>query len=257
MGKEIRLSTHHPLLRYILQWADNSLIIGHRLSEWCGHGPVLEQDIAMTNIALDLIGEARNLYQYAAEIEGNKTEDDYPFKRKENEFYNCLLTELPNGHFGDTIVRQFLYDTFHYFLLEELKSSNDERLSLIARKSFKEVSYHLDFSSKWMLRLGDGTEKSHNKIQEALNDKWIYSQEFFMASETDFIMLDENIGVDLSAIQQKVNDYRQKIIKEATLSIPEEQFFQSGGKNGTHTEYLGYILTDMQYYPRTYPNTTW
>ena len=191
MVKEINLSTHHQLLRYILQWADNSLIIGHRLAEWCGHGPVLEQDIAMTNIALDLIGEARNLYQYAAEIEGNKTEDDYPYQRKENEFYNCLLTELPNGHFGDTIVRHFLYDTFHYFFLEEMKSSSDEQLSLIARKSFKEVSYHLDFSGKWMLRLGDGTEESHKKVQQALNDIWIYGQEFFMPLEVDHQMMEK------------------------------------------------------------------
>ena len=246
-------------LNYLLQWADNSLILGHRLGEWCGHGPVLEQDIALTNIALDLIGEARNIYQYAAEIEGSgKDEDYYPYMRKEREFRNTLLVEHSNVDFAYTIIRQFLFDTYHYFQLKVLSQQTlDPRIRSIAAKSFKEVSYHLEFSSDWVKRLGDGTHISHQKIQQALDDLWEYGQEFFISNDTDDWAKNSGLDVDLETMKSKVNNLRVAIIEEATLNIPDTQYFKDGGKEGLHTEQLGYILTDMQYLQRTYPGASW
>ena len=178
------------LLNYTLRQADSTLILGQRLAEWCGHGPVLEQDIALTNISLDLIGQARSLYQYAAELEGKgRSEDDLAFHRDVREFYNLLLVELPKGNFGDTIARQFFFDAFNYFFYQELQQSKDERLAAIAEKSIKEVSYHLRFSSEWMIRLGDGTDVSHVKMQQAVDDVWMYTGEMFVADELDREML--------------------------------------------------------------------
>lgn len=246
-------------VRFLLQWADNSLILGHRLGEWCGHGPVLEQDIAMTNIALDLIGEARNVYQYAAEMEGDgKDEDYYPYLRKERQFYNALLLEYKNTNFAFTIVRQFLFDTFHYYaLLSMMDNSVDGRVKAIAAKSFKEASYHLEFSADWMKRLGDGTEESHSKMQEAMDHLWEYGHEFFMKSPTDEWAIEAGLIEDLDLIYKEASNIRKEVIKEATLEIPETPYFKSGGKNGIHTEQLGFILSEMQYMQRTYPGATW
>lgn len=243
---------------YILQQADNALILGQRLGEWCGHGPILEQDIALTNISLDQIGLARNLYTYLAELEGGgATEDDYPFKRDVFDFYNLLLLEQPNTDFAYTIVRQFLYDSFALEFYQALSESSDERLAALAEKSLKEIKYHFKYSSEWMIRLGDGTEVSHQKIQTALNDLWMYSQECFEITPADEWAVKEGVGVDLNLIRDGVNTRRSEVIKEATLEEPTASWFQTGGKKGVHSEHLGFILADLQYYQRAYPDSVW
>ena len=249
---------NNNLLNYTLQIADNALILGHRVSEWCGHGPVLEQDIALTNIALDLIGQARSLYQYAAQIEGKgRTEDDLAYLRTETQYKNVLLVEQANGNFGTTIVRQFLFDAYHFAFYKELIKSKDDTLAAIAEKSLKEVSYHLRFSSEWMIRLGDGTEESHQKMQEAIDDLWMYTGELFTMSEADTSVLKEGIGVDLSTVKSFWTEKVLEILKIATLQQPESGWMQSGGKQGKHSEQLGFILTEMQYLQRTYPGQQW
>lgn len=249
---------NQTLFNYTLQIADNSLILGHRISEWCGHGPILEQDIALTNIALDLIGQARSLYQYAAEVEGKgRTEDDLAYLRIGTQFKNVLLVEQANGHFGTTIVRQFLFDAYHFAFYQALLQSQDTNLTAIAEKSLKEVTYHLRFSSEWMIRLGDGTEESHNKVQEALDDLWVYTGELFMPSETDTKALKIGIGVELSNIKAFWEEKVEEILSIATLQKPTEGWMQKGGKQGRHSEQLGYILAEMQYLQRTYPGQEW
>lgn len=243
---------------YVLQLADNALILGHRLSEWCGHGPILEQDIALTNIALDLVGQARYLYQYAAKIEGgDKTEDYYPFNRDVLQWKNVLLVETENKDFAHTIVRQFLYDVFDVHFLTALQSSSDETLKAIATKTLKESRYHLQYSKDWMLRLGDGTEESHSRMQEALDNLYVYFGELFEASEIELKLVDQNIAVDLKSIEADVRKECNSIIQESTLEIKEIPWHQSGGKQGRHTEKLGFLLTELQYMQRVYPNMQW
>ena len=246
------------LLNYTIHLADNAHILGHRLGEWCGHGPILEQDIAMTNISLDLIGQARSLYQYAAEIEGKgRSEDDIAYLRDAWDFRNVLLVEQPNGDFGKTMVRQFLFDAYNFLFYRELKNSKDEQLAAIAEKSLKEVTYHLRFSSEWVIRLGDGTAISHEKVQTALNDLWMYSGELFEMNDFEKEMANEGIGVDLEKLKplwhQKVDD----ILKTATITKPDNNWMQSGGKTGKHSEHLGFILSEMQYLQKTYPGQEW
>jgi ring-1,2-phenylacetyl-CoA epoxidase subunit PaaC len=244
--------------KYILGIADNNLILGQRLGELCGHGPSLETDIACTNISLDMLGQARNYYQYAAKLKGeDTTEDDVAMLRYEHEYINALLVEQPNTDFAYTITRQFLFDVFHLLFLNELKDSRDLTLSAIAEKSIKEVSYHYRFSSDWIKRLGDGTEESHDRTQKAINDLWTYTDELFHQTEADKAMINEGIGVD--TLKFKVEYYQRvnKILKEATLEIPESKYFQKGGKEGIHTEHLGHLLSELQYMQRTYPNMKW
>ena len=246
------------LLKYTIHLADNAHILGHRLGEWCGHGPILEQDIALTNISLDLIGQARSLYQYAAEIEGKgRTEDDIAYLRDAWDFKNCLMVEQPNGNFGKTIVRQFLFDAYNFLFYSALVNSSDERLAAIAEKSLKEVTYHLRFSSEWVIRLGDGTEVSHEKVQTALNDLWMYTGELFEMNDFEREMASSGIGVDLEQLkplwEKKVND----ILTTATLTKPENEWMQKGGKTGTHSEHLGFILAEMQFLQKTYPGQVW
>ncbi len=246
------------LYKYILGIADNSLILGQRMGALTGHGPSLETDIACTNISLDLFGQVRNYYQYAAKLKGdNTTEDDIAFLRKEREYFNVLLVEQPDTNFAYTIARQFLFDSYHFLFLTELQKSYDITLSAIAKKSIKEVSYHKRFSSDWIKRLGDGTEISHENIQEAINELWTYTDELFHQTEEDKIMVKENIGVDVTRLKEVYYDAVNGILKEATLDIPESKWFQKGGKHGIHTEHLGYILSDLQYMQRTYPNMEW
>lgn len=246
------------LLKYVLQLADNSMILGQRLSEWCGHGPILEQDIAITNIALDLIGEARILYQYAAEIEGNgKTEDDYPYKRDVLDWRNILLVEQPNGHWGHTIIRQFMFDCYHYYHLLALTHSNDERLAQIAKKTIKEATYHLKYSSEWVIRLGDGTEESNQKMQEALNDRIRFFEEAFIPSKIESDQSLVGTYVDCEALKHPAMEKFKSVCTEATLNIPEVKFPQKGGKDGKHSEHFGFILTDLQFLQKTYPNSNW
>lgn len=243
---------------YILFLADTSLILSQRLGEWCGHGPVLEQDIAMTNIALDYVGRARLLYQYIAEIENNgKTEDDYAYLRDERDFRNLLLVEHSNNDFGFTVARQFFIDAFFLPYLELLSNSKDERLSQIAQKSLKETQYHYRWSSEWMIRLGDGTEESHNRIQNAVNSLWEYTGELFEPAVYEKAMEVENISTDLNIVKSRWHQSIDSVFSEATIKKPKDVWFQKGGKNGIHTEQLGYILSDMQYLQRANPGLDW
>ena len=249
---------NNNLIQYIYGIADNSLILGQRLGELCGHGPSLETDIAFTNISLDLFGQVRSYFQYAAKvIGGDATEDTLAFLRKEREYKNVLLVEQPNQDFGYSISRQFLFDVYHLLLLEELQNSSDETLSAIAKKSIKEVSYHTRFSSDWIRRLGDGTEESHNRIQTAINDLWIFTDELFHQTDADKAMVSDGIGVDVTLLKEKYYNQVNQILEESTLQIPQIEYFQKGGKNGVHSEHMGYILTELQYMQRTYPNMSW
>ena len=246
------------LYNYILGIADNSLILGQRLGQLCGHGPSLETDIACTNISLDLFGQVRSYFQYAAKIAGDqRTEDDIAMLRKERDYKNVLLVEQPNTNFAFTIGRQFLFDVYHLAFLTELQNSNDFTLSVIAKKCVKEVSYHLRFSSDWVKRLGNGTSVSKEKMQEAINDLWTYTDELFYQTNADKEMVFEGVGVDVTKLKNNYYSHINKTLLEATLEIPEYKWFQTGGKEGIHTEHLGYLLSDLQYMQRTYPNMEW
>jgi ring-1,2-phenylacetyl-CoA epoxidase subunit PaaC len=246
------------LYNYILGIADNSLILGQRLGQLCGHGPSLETDIACTNISLDLFGQVRSYFQYAAKIAGDqRTEDDIAMLRKERDYKNVLLVEQPNTNFAFTIGRQFLFDVYHLAFLTELQNSNDFTLSVIAKKCVKEVSYHLRFSSDWIKRLGNGTSVSNEKMQEAINDLWTYTDELFYQTKADKKMVFEGVGVDVTKLKNNYYSHINDILLEATLKIPESKWFQTGGKEGIHSEHLGYLLSDLQYMQRTYPNMEW
>lgn len=247
------------LIKYTLHLADNALILGHRNSEWTGHGPILEQDIALSNIALDLIGQARLLYQYAATLTGgDATEDTLAYLRGEREFLNCLLVEQPNGHWGNTVLRQFIFSTYQYFLFKELVKSKDETLSAIAEKSLKEVTYHLRWSSEWVIRLGDGTAESHQRMQQAVIELWPFVAELTRAEAYEKILAAAGIAVELETIANSFNQKIKEIFDEAGLLAPTgESWRHSSGKAGVHSEHLGYILTEMQYLQRVYPGCTW
>lgn len=246
------------LYNYILGIADNSLILGQRLGELTGHGPSLETDIACTNISLDLFGQVRSYYQYAAKlIGGDATEDTIAFLRKERDYVSVLLVEQPNTDFAYTMGRQFLFDVYHLLFLQELQNSHDITLSAIAKKSIKEVSYHQRFSIDWIKRLGDGTAVSHDKMQEAIDSLWTYTDELFHQTDADKAMVAEGIGVDVTALKDKYYTLVNAVLEESTLKIPESKWFQKGGKKGIHTEHFGYILSDMQYMQRAYPNMEW
>lgn len=246
------------LYKYILGIADNSLILGQRLGELCGHGPSLETDIACTNVSLDLFGQVRSYYQYAAKIKGdNSSEDTIAFLRKEREYLNVLLVEQPNTDFAYIMARQFLFDVYHLLFLQELQKSQDLTLSAIANKSIKEVAYHQRFSSDWIKRLGDGTEESHTKMQTAINALWTYTDELFHQTEADIAMVEVGVGVDVTVLKTAYYNKVEAILQEATIEVPESKWFQKGGKQGIHTEHMGYILSDMQYMQRSYPNMEW
>lgn len=246
------------LFEYCLRLGDSSLILGHRLSEWCGHGPVLEQDIALTNVALDLVGQATLFLEYASKIEDKgRSADDLAFLRDALEFRNYLLVEQPNGDFGYTLVRQFLFDAHHYHFFTLLQNSKDEQIAAIAAKSLKEVTYHLRHSAEWVIRLGDGTAESHNRVQSALNDLWEYTGSLFETNEADEILVREGIAIDQKKIRTLWEITLAEVFQKATLKIPTESFQQKGGIIGKHTEHLGYLLAEMQFLPRAYPNTKW
>ena len=243
---------------YLLLLGDNSLILGHRLSELCGHGPTLETDIALTNISLDLFGQVRNYFQYASALkEGEATEDSLAFLRLPHEYKNCLLVEQPNINFAHIITRQFLFDAFHLPLLGHLSHSNDEQLAAIAQKSLKEVKYHIRFSASWMKRLGDGTELSHQKMQDALDILWPYTGELFEETPVEAEMREFGIGVPIGKIEEVFLKEVQEVVLQANLSLPDSPKVRGGGKMGLHSEHLGYILSDMQYMQRAYPQMTW
>ena len=241
------------LIDYTLHLADNALIIAQKNSEWCGHGPILEQDIAITNISLDLLGQSRNFYQYAALLTGGDADEDkLAYLRTEREFKNCLLVEQSNGDWAQTILRQFLFSTYQFLLYEKLQNSNDEQIAAIAAKALKEVTYHLRWSSEWVIRLGDGTAESHQRMVKAIDELWRYTGELFVAAEYEM-----EAGFDVGLLK---DDWMKKIIAvfdEATLPVTEKVFMQTGGKTGVHTEHLGFILTELQYLQRTYPGAGW
>jgi len=267
------------LLRYTLQLADNALIPGHRLGEWCGHGPVLEQDIALTNISLDHLGRARSLYQYAAEQFNHMPpeaqqpffispllqqapppvdEDDLAFLRDAWDFRNVLLAEQPNGDWAHTVVRSFFLDSFHYFFFQALSTSSDETLAAIAEKSLKEVTYHMRWSSEWVIRLGDGTEESHRRMQEAIAALWPYTGELFRPSEAEEALEAQGISVPLAAVRELWMQRIASVLDEATVPVPDPGvWMHEGGKEGRHTEHLGYILAELQFMQRAYPNMEW
>lgn len=247
------------LIQYILGIADNPLILGQRLGELCGHGPILETDIAMTNIALDLLGQVRSYFQYATKLSNdeNVTEDTIAFLRNEREYRNVLLVEQPNTDFAYSITRQFLFDVYHLLLLTELQNSKDETLQAIAKKSIKEVNYHVRFSSDWIIRLGDGTSESNEKTQNAINDLWTFTDELFHQTDADIAMINEGIGVDVTKLKEPFYKKVNEILEESTLKTPESIYFQKGGKQGIHSEHMGYLLADMQYMQRSFPNMNW
>ncbi|HNG89671.1 MAG TPA: phenylacetate-CoA oxygenase subunit PaaC [Saprospiraceae bacterium] len=246
------------LYDYLLQLGDNTLILSQRLSEWCGHGPVLEQDIALTNIALALLGQTRLLFTYAAEIEGKgRDEDDIAYLRDAHQFRNVLLVEQPNQDWAHTMMRQFLFDAFQHHHYQSLLQSRDERLAAIAEKALKEVTYHLRYSSEWVVRLGDGTELSRQKMQAALVALWPYTGELAMPSAADQAAFEAGIGPNVAALQPLWMAKVEDILAEATLQKPSAEWMQRGGKQGLHTEHLGYILAEMQFLQRAYPGNEW
>ena len=253
------LTKQEALVNYLLRLADDRLILGHRLSEWCGYGPILEEDIALANVALDNIGHAASLYEYAAEVEGQgRHRDEYVYFRNDVEFKNIKMVELPKGDYGFTIARQFLFSAFSYFLYDRLQNAGDEQFGGMAAKHFKEIKYHLRHSREWVLRLGDGTEESHDRIQESFDELWTYTDEFFYMDEVDEVMISEGLGTDLSQIKPKWKELVVGVMGEATLTVPDlNQFMASGGRNGRHTEHLGHLLAEMQHLRRSYPDAQW
>lgn len=252
------MTKQEALFKFLLRKADDSLILGHRLSEWCGHGPILEEDIALTNIALDLIGQATELYKYAATVEGKgRTEDDLAFLRLEKEYKNVLLVEQPNGDFGKTIARQFFFDHFENLLYEELTKSKDEHLAAIAAKTILEIRYHLRHSSEWMIRLGDGTEESSERVQRSVNDLARFTDELFYQDEVDEILIKEGIIPDIKKLKPEFEKSIGAVLSEATLTLPENNWQLGGGREGRHSEHLGFLLTELQYMQRTYPGMEW
>ena len=246
------------LIHFLYRLGDNSLIIGQRLSEWCSKGPTLEEDVALTNISLDNFGQARMIFSHLAETEANgKTEDDYAFRRNEREFYNALIVERPNGHFGDTIARSFLFDAFQFHFYKELTKSTNEFLAALAAKSLKEVQYHVRHSGEWVERLGDGTEESKEKIQESINNLWDYTGDMFATDSKIDALIKEGIAPDYLLIKDNWTKTVDEVLYRATLKKPENKFMQSGSLKGMHSEFLGHLLGDMQYLQRAYPNAEW
>ena len=245
------------LFTYTLRIADSSLILGQRMAEWCTKGPTLEEDIALSNISLDMFGQANGFYEYAAQLDGTKSADDLAFLRNEREFFNHQMVEIENGHFGKTIVRNFLHDTFNFLFYTQLSDSKDETLAALAEKSLKEVKYHLRHSTNWLIRLGDGTEKSNAKVQESLEQIWQFTAELFEMDKIDIEILNAGIGVDNSALKCEWDKIINTTLKKAKLSRPKDGYMASGGKRGMHTEYLGFLLAEMQYLQRAYPDAKW
>jgi ring-1,2-phenylacetyl-CoA epoxidase subunit PaaC len=243
---------------YLLRLGDNDLILGHRLSEWCGHGPVLEEDIALSNIALDLIGQATLWLGHAAGIEGaGRNADELAYKRDVLDWRNTMLVEQPNGDFAVTIARQFLFDCHHHALLEALIKAGDRDITAIAAKALKEVAYHRRHSGEWLIRLGDGTEESHDRAQAALDQLWGYTHELFEPDEVDLAASALGVGIDPSTLKAPWNEMVNTVLDEATLRRPDDSWSVRGGRQGIHSEHLGFILAEMQFLPRAYPDARW
>jgi ring-1,2-phenylacetyl-CoA epoxidase subunit PaaC len=251
------------LADFTLFLADSSLIMGHRLSEWTGHGPMLEQDIAISNIALDLIGQARNFYQHAAKLvneihpEKNTTEDDLAYLRDAHQFKNLLITELPNGDWAKTIGKIFFFSNWQFYFYKKLIEATDKQLSAIAEKSLKEVTYHRKWSSEWVIRIGDGTKESKKRMENAIEELWPYTGEMLIAAAFE-VNEEKRLDIDVSNIKNDWMNKVKKVLEEATLPFPSENtWMQRGGKEGIHTEHLGFILAEMQFLQRAYPGLEW
>lgn len=244
--------------KYYVEIADNALILSHRLSENCSRGPYLEEDLACTNVALDLIGMAESIYnEIAKQPNSIATGDTLAYRRDESEYVNCLLAEQPNGDFAHLMVRQFMIDTFHYYLFSELTNSTDKFLAAIGTKSLKEITYHLRRSSEWMLRLGNGTDVSSQKAQTAIDNLWRFKDELFTASEADLQLRESGVSADLESIKENWNQKVSEVFYLSNLGKPENEFQLKGGKSGRHSEHFGYILNDMQFLTNKYPDATW
>lgn len=252
------MSKKETLIAYLLRLADNALILGQRLIEIVTAGPELEEELANANIALDYLGQARMFYTYAGELEGKgRSEDDFAFMRDEHEFRNLLLLEQPNGHFGETIARQVTFDVFYRLQLEALQDCNDKRLAEIAVKSLKEIRYHLRHGTKWLIRLGDGTDESHERMTNSIHGLWRFTGEMLAGDELDEAMKKEWNGPDLGSLKGEWHEEIASILEEATISLPDEEWMARGGKNGQHTEHFGYLIAEMQTMQRAYPGAIW
>jgi ring-1,2-phenylacetyl-CoA epoxidase subunit PaaC len=246
------------LLNYCIALGDDSLILGHRLSEWCRNGPFLEEDLALTNVALDFVGRARMFYSYAAELEGKgRSEDDFAYLRDCREFRNFLLNELPNGDFAVTMARQLMVDVYDVSFFSELSNSRDEMLAAFGAKAIKESRYHLRRSEDWIKRLGDGTEESHERVQNAFDQLWVYSPEMFEMPADELQLYEAGIAVNRKILKQDWTTSMHQILKEATLEIPQGDLAIGGGREGLHSEHLGFLLAEMQFLQRTYPGQQW
>jgi ring-1,2-phenylacetyl-CoA epoxidase subunit PaaC len=247
-----------PFFQYLLRLADDALVIGHRLSEWCGHAPTLEEDIALANLALDYVGQARSLYQYAAVVEDTgRGEDDLAYLRDAGAYSNLLLLELPNGDFAVTITRAFLYAALMHPFWMAAMAARDERLAAIAAKAEKEAAYHLRHTAEWVIRLGDGTAESKRRMEDALDDLWRYTGEMFDMDGTERELAAAGLAVDRAALRGTWDATVNEVLRRATLARPKDGYMQVGGRLGVHTEHLGYILADMQFLQRAYPGATW
>ena len=247
-----------PLVLYLLRRADDALVLGHRLSEWCGHAPAMEEDMALSNIALDLIGQARELYAYAAEVEGRgHDEDKFAYLRDVRQYRNLLLAEQPNGDFARTMVRQLFYSAFADPYWRAMMESNDPTLAAIAAKSEKESAYHLRHASEWVIRLGDGTEESHARAQAAIDDLWSFTGEMFAVDDSERSLIDRGTAIDAANLKQEWLATVSRVVSEATLRLPQNDWMQQGGRSGRHSEHLGHLLSELQYMQRTFPGVSW
>ena len=259
------MASDQQLLDYVLRLADSDLILAQRLGEWVGHGPVLEEDIALTNVGLDLLGQARLWFAYAGEIEARKvgssgagrSEDEFAFMREGGGFRNLLLAEQPNGNYADTTACQFYFDVWHELLLRNLAVSRDRRIAEIATKALKEVMYHAERSADWVIRLGDGTELSHTRMQSGIDDLWMYTGEMFAADDTDLALAAEGVAADVGALLPAWRDRVAAVLDLATLTMPSAAWMQRGGKQGVHSEHLGHLLAEMQSLQRAHPGALW
>jgi ring-1,2-phenylacetyl-CoA epoxidase subunit PaaC len=247
-----------PLVLYALRRADDALILGHRLSEWCGHAPVLEEDMALANMGLDLLGQARELYSYAARVEGKgNDEDKFAYLRDVRQYRNLLLVEQPNGDFARTMARQFFYSVFADLYWRAMVRSDDTTLAAIAAKSEKESAYHVRHSSEWMVRLGDGTEESHRRAQTAIDDLWAFTGEMFEVDASEGALIEAGVAVDPAMLRPQWLRTISDVVGEATLALPKSNWMQQGGRSGRHSEHLGHLLSELQSMQRTFPGATW
>ena len=250
--------TDTPLFQYTLRLADTALILGHRLSEWVGHSPVIEEDLAFGNMGLDLIGQARSLYSYAGDVEGKgRDEDALAYLRDAGDYRNILLVEQPNGDFAATMVRQLFYAAFAHPYFEALMRSKDATLAAIAAKTVKEMAYHLRHSAEWTIRLGDGTDESHARAQAAVDELWPYTGEMFECDQVERALIEAGVAVDPVPLRVIWNNTIEQVLSEATLTRPGDDYMQSGGRTGRHSEHLGHILAELQFVQRAYPGATW